>query len=120
MVADQRNCFAKTTEVRKDLGAIRRMLPDDVELRAVELSGLGQDAVRHGDLADVVEEPAETNRVEPIRRHAELRCDREGDALNPRRVPRGVRILRVDGGVEALDRLERALLETAVRVHQFA
>ena len=32
----------------------------------------------------------------------------------------GVGILRIDGGIEALDRLQRALLEAAVGVHQLA
>ena len=106
--------------MRHDLGAVRRMASDGVELLIVELAGLGQDAVRDGDLADVVEEPAEADRVEPLGRHAQLGRDRERDALNSRRVAGGVGILRVDGRVEALDRLQRALLETAIGVHQLA
>ena len=51
-------------------------------------------------------------------RKTQLLRNRERDALDACRVPRGVRILGIDSCIEALDRLERAHLEPAVRVHQ--
>jgi hypothetical protein len=63
---------------------------------------------------------AGAKRVELVRRQVELGRDRERDALHAARVTGGVRILRVDRRVEALDRLERARFEPLVRLHQCA
>src|SRR6266540_140822 len=96
------------------------MALDHGERVVVEGAALREDAVRHGDLADVVEEAAEAHGVESLSGNAELLRDGESDPLHAGGVSRGVRILRVDGRIQALDRLERALLEPAVRVHQLA
>jgi hypothetical protein len=69
-------------------------------------TGFGEQHVGNGDLADVVEEAAETNGLEVLRRDSELLCDRDGNALDALRVAGGVRILRLHGCVQALDRLD--------------
>src|SRR5919201_3359638 len=111
VMADERHGLMQPAEVRHDLGTVGGMTLDDGIFLVVERGGLREDAVGDGDLADVVEETAESHRVEAVRGNTELLRNRERDPLHARRVPRRVGILRVDGGVEALDRLERALLE---------
>jgi hypothetical protein len=83
-------------------------------LPVVELGRLDEDSVGDRDLADVVEEGAEAKRVELLRVQAELLAERERDALDAERVPGRVGVLRFDGRVQALDCLERALLEPLV------
>src|SRR2546423_5930555 len=118
VVADDRDGFAETAELADDpraLGGVRlhlRVLP------VVELARLDQDPVGNGDLADVVEEGPESQRVQARGRELELLPERERDLLYPQRVAGGVRVLGLDGGIEALDRLERALLEPAIRVEE--
>jgi hypothetical protein len=89
-------------------------------LPVVELRRLDENPVGHGDLADVVEQRAEAQRVELLGRQVELCRDREGDALHTQRVAGRVGVFRLDGCVQALDRLERALLEPLVRGEQVA
>ena len=120
VVADQRHGLAQPAEVRHDVRAVYGVASHDRKLVVVERAGLRQDAVRHRDLADVVKQAAEAHRIDPVRRQTELLGDRDRDALHARGVPRRVGILGVDRRVQALDRLERALLEPPVRVHQLA
>src|SRR5436305_1413249 len=87
----------------------RRRVDADVGLR--EAGRLCEDRVRSADLADVVEKPGEAEDVEAFRVEPKLLADGDGDPAHALGVPRRVRILRVDRRVEALDRLERALLE---------
>ena len=53
-----------------------------------------------------MEERAEAERVEAILGQSELLANRDGDPLHAQRVTRGVGILGLDRGVQALDRLE--------------
>ena len=58
--------------------------------------------------------PAKRSDVELLPLEPELLAEGDRDPLHALRVARGVRILGVDRGVQALDRVERALLEQAV------
>ena len=117
---DERHARAQPAQLVDDRGAVRRVPLDRLELVGVQARGLRQDRVGHGELADVVEETGVAERVQPVGRQAELFADRERDLLHALRVPGRVGVLRLDGGVQRLDRLERALLEAVVRLQQLA
>ena len=93
---------------------------DRLELVGIEPGRFRQDRVRDREFADVVEERAEADRVEAVGRQLEFLGDGEGHLLDPLRVAGGVRVLGLDGRVQRLDRLERALLEAVVRVKELA
>src|SRR5437763_1892929 len=118
--ADDRDGLAQPPELLDDLRARLAVELDPVELLGGEGGRLRQHGVGHRELADVVEEGAVAEGVEALGRDPELRGDREGDTLHPKRVPGRVRVAGVDGRVEALDRLERALLEQPVRLEQLS
>ena len=106
VVPDDRHRIVQAAEVGHDVGAVGRMPFDRVVLVLVEPRRLRENAVRDGDLPDVVEEAAESNRVEPVARQAQLFRDRKRDALHACRVAGRVGVLRVDRRIEALDRFE--------------
>jgi hypothetical protein len=91
---------------------------DDLELELCQPGRLREDRVGHADLAGVVEETREAEQIEALAPEPQLLAEADGDPLHPQRVAGGVRVLRVDRGVEALDRLERALLEQPVRLDE--
>src|SRR3954463_4128060 len=75
---------------------------------------LREDRVGDADLPDVVEEAREMQHVDLLRAEPELPAEGDRDPPHALRVARGIRILRVDRRVQALDSLERALLEQPV------
>ena len=94
------------------------MALDQVVLLRRERAWLREDSVGDAQLADVVEEPCEAERLQPAARQVERLADRECDLLNALRVAGGVGVARLDGGVEALDRFERTLFQELVRLEQ--
>ena len=118
VVADDRHRLAQPAELGDDACSLGRVGLHLRVLPVVELARLDQDPVRDGDLADVVEEGAEAERVQALRRELELLAQCERDPLHTERVAGRVRVLCLDGRIQALDRLQRALLEPAVRVEQ--
>ena len=118
VVADRRHRVSERRDPRDDLRAAGHVLAHDRGLRAVEPLGLREDRVGHPDLADVVEERRRREGAELSRGEAELASDRERDAANALRVARGIRIARLDRGVERLDRLEQRRLELARRLDE--
>jgi len=67
-----------------------------------------------------VEERPEAERIDPVAGELELLAERERDLLDTLGVARRIRVLRLDGRVQRLDRLERALLEPPVRREELA
>ena len=98
-------------DVRDDVGAASRVLLDDLELLPRERGRLREDRIRHADLADVVEERCGPEQLEALRRQAELAAEKQRHRADTVRVAGGVRVFRLDGRVQCLDRFERALLE---------
>src|SRR2546429_595385 len=83
VMPDRRHGVLEARELRHDLGAPRGVLLDRLELGRLEPAGLRQDRVRHTDLADVVEERARTQGLEPLAGQIELAPDREGYPAYP-------------------------------------
>src|SRR3954468_7096069 len=75
---------------------------------------LREDRVGDADLPDVVEEAREMQHVDLLRAEPELPAGWARGPPHALRVARGIRILRVDRRVQALDSLERTLLEQPV------
>jgi hypothetical protein len=67
-----------------------------------------------------VEEGTVAQRIELGVGESELLADPKRDPLDTERVSGGIRILCIDGGVQGLDRLERALLEQPVGLEELA
>src|SRR5439155_20385082 len=118
VVTDDRHRGAERAELADDVSADLGVALDELELLFGEAGGLRQDGVWDAELADVVEEGAEAQRIETLLRQVQLLADRYRDALDPQGVAGGVGILGLDGRVQALDRLEGALLEPAVSFHE--
>jgi hypothetical protein len=68
----------------------------DHPLRVVERAGLVEDLLRDADLADVVEETAETERAQALGRELELAADLDGIVGDALGVALGVGVLRLD------------------------
>src|SRR5439155_10887815 len=107
VVSDHGHRVAQPPELADDARALARVSFDHVELFARKARRLREDRVRHGELADVVQERAVTEAVELWPCEAELLAERKRQLLHPERMAGGVRILRLDRCVEALDRLQR-------------
>src|SRR6185312_16437826 len=114
VVADDRPTLPETPELGYDPGTLARVALHELELVLRQFRGLRQEYVRDGDLPDVMEQSGVAHGVEILGRDAELLCDRDGDSLDAYGVPRGVRILSLDGRVQALGGFEGALFEHAV------
>ena len=89
MVADDRDDRAQRAEAIDDAGAVVAVALHHLELLAREAPGLEQDGVGDRELADVVEEGAEPQQLEPRRLELELAPDPKGDLDHSLRVPGG-------------------------------
>ena len=118
VVADDRHGAVQAPELADDPRALVRMALHELVLLVGETAGLAEDGVRDGELADVVEEARVAEHGQPVGRKAELRAERDDDPADALRVTGGVGILRLDRRVQALDRLERAVLEAAIGLEQ--
>jgi hypothetical protein len=106
VVPDERQDVLQAAEMPDDLGTVLGVALDQLELVLGQRPGLRQDRVWHAQLADVVEEPGETERLDQRPSEAELLADCEHDRLHAPRVASRGRVLCVDRRVEALDHLE--------------
>ena len=118
VVTDDRHRGPQRAELADDVSAIVGVVLDQLELVGGEASRLREDRIGHAELADVMEESAEAKRIQAFLGQLQLFADRNGDSLYALRVARRVRILCLDRRVQALDRLEGALLEPGVNHHQ--
>lgn len=113
-MVDQRDRIAQSPELRNDLGAVGGVLLHQLILLLGQFRRLRQDRVRHGKLADVVEESSVADRIELAPFDSELQRNGEGDLLDALRMARCVRVTCVDRRIQSRDRLERVLLEHRV------
>src|SRR5581483_6722242 len=95
---------------------------DDRELLVRQLAGRAQDRVREADLAEVMQEPGETEALERLRVEAELDPDAFGERRDHLRMARRRRVARIDEAHEVLRGTEprvalRRALELLRRIH---
>ncbi|CAN5300345.1 hypothetical protein BH09ACT13_BH09ACT13_04400 [soil metagenome] len=88
------------------------MLPHDRGLGGLERPRLREDRVGDADLADVVEERSRAEDPELLGGKAELASDGERNPADALRVARGVGVACLDRGVQGLDGLEQAFLQS--------
>src|SRR5690242_17280342 len=87
MVANEPLCgLGEPTELLQQTGAGSRMAADDSDLDVVERLRLLENAVRHRQLADVVDEAADGERTQPARRQAEELSDLDRQQCDAPRV----------------------------------
>ncbi len=95
----------------EDLDAVEAVLLDLLEFGVGEAAGLVEDRFGHADLADVVEQCGELDRVDLFFAETELMGDAGGEGGDALRVAVRVTVLRVDGRDDRSDRIEEEALE---------
>ena len=95
----------------EDLGAHLRVYLDLLALLRSERTRLAQDVLRHGELADVVEQRGRAHALHVGGRHAERFREAGRVDLDPAQVRRGRLVLGVDGERQRLDRRKVQLRE---------
>ena len=96
VVADDRPRGGEQVERLEQLVADLRVRLDDPALLVVERARLQQHAVRDADLADVVEDRPEANRLHLVRRQPEQLGDAHGERGEPLAVAVQVGVARLD------------------------
>ena len=102
--ADQRDDRIRERHVRDDLGADARMRLDAGELLGGERARLREDVLRHGQLADVVQQRRGLDAADLALAHAERLGQASGEPLDAAHVLREGVVLGVDGRGKGLDR----------------
>src|SRR4051794_31833097 len=114
VMAHHRHDLAQGRQPVEDRGALVGVQLDLLVLVDGQGSGLGEQRVGDGDVADVVQARAGGERPQLRWAHAELAADGEREALEGRAAPGARGIARLQGRVERLHGLDRPALEGAV------
>src|SRR2546430_3240471 len=122
-MADNRPDFLESVDGADDLLAELGVCLDERSLGRREWPGLGEDRLGDADLADVVEERAQLESLEPTTVETEPLADLERQIRDPARVRGRVLVVRLERVGERLHRLEERPLEATevagVRQRQF-
>src|SRR5205823_15112807 len=90
-LADERMQVELGEDVVRDHG----MLLDQIPLVVVQLSRLAKHLFGNSDLADVVQERTDLDRLELVVSEAESRCDSNGNSSHSLGVSAGIEVLRL-------------------------
>ncbi len=118
VVPDRRNHVLEVAQLRDDPRALLRMAAHQQPLGLVERAVLQEHTVRDSDLADVVQQRRLAERLELRGRELELRAHRDRQIADAARVAGRVRVARVDGRGERLERRRRPLDDDLARFHE--